>query len=284
MAAAYVVERFIGEGAFAEVYRVRHRFLGRQAMKVFKRAGGRAVLDDIMAEAVLLSRLSHPNIVRVFDAGTLVTSAGEERAYFTTEYVAGGTLERYWATPRPGYLPVADTVRILHQVSSGLAVAHAQSPPIVHRDITTENILIGYDDDGLRARLGDFGLATRTDPATELASARGVVAFKPPETLLGLTGDSRTGDVWALGVVAYLLLTDDFPYEDGLAWIFDAYQRPPPPSPRSLNPEVDEELDQVVMGALHLDRAQRTPHAGVLATAFARCQRDRSSGGDGDKR
>jgi serine/threonine protein kinase len=73
----YEVERFLGEGAFAEVYRVRHRFLGRQAMKVFKRVG--MALDeihDMLGEAILLSRIGHPNIVRVFDANVLETQLG----------------------------------------------------------------------------------------------------------------------------------------------------------------------------------------------------------------
>jgi serine/threonine-protein kinase len=68
----YEVERFLGEGAFAEVYRVQHRFLGRQAMKVFKRVG--MSLDEIhemLGEAILLSRINHPNIVRVFNADVL---------------------------------------------------------------------------------------------------------------------------------------------------------------------------------------------------------------------
>ena len=64
----YEVERYLGEGAFAEVYRVRHRFLGRQAMKVFKMTGmSLQETEAMLDEAILLSRLGHPNIVRVFD-------------------------------------------------------------------------------------------------------------------------------------------------------------------------------------------------------------------------
>jgi serine/threonine-protein kinase len=92
----YEVERFLAEGAFAEVYRVKHRFLGRQAMKVFKRTGmTRAELDEMMAEAVLLSQIAHPNIVKVFDANTVVTERGE-CGYFTMENVPGGSLDKFW--------------------------------------------------------------------------------------------------------------------------------------------------------------------------------------------
>jgi len=81
----YEVERFLGEGAFAEVYRVKHRFLGRQAMKVFKRVGmNLEEIHEMLGEAILLSRIGHPNIVRVFDANVLEAAQGT-CGYFTTE-------------------------------------------------------------------------------------------------------------------------------------------------------------------------------------------------------
>ncbi len=86
----YEVERFLGEGAFAEVYRVKHRFLGRQAMKVFKRVG--MSLDEIhemLGEAILLTHLKHPNIVSVSDANIFDTPKGA-CGFFTMEYVPGG--------------------------------------------------------------------------------------------------------------------------------------------------------------------------------------------------
>ncbi|WP_329171754.1 serine/threonine-protein kinase [Streptomyces sp. NBC_01477] len=280
--AGYLVERYLGQGAYAEVYRVRHPYLGRQAMKVFRQVADRAAVDALLAEAVLLTRLGHPHIVRVFDAGSTPTATGE-RAFFTMEYVAGGTLARFMAgcLERSGQVPVAAAVRILHQVSSGLAVAHAGQPPIVHRDITPHNILVGLDGAGgqpLRARLSDFGLATRTDPGTGPASAQGVPAFKPPETLLGLRGDSRSGDVWALGVIGYLLLTSRLPYPKGLAgWMTGSHRRAPPPPPGALNPDVDPELEQIVLDALAVDREARIPDAGALAERFARREQRRAA-------
>jgi serine/threonine-protein kinase len=92
----YEVEKFLGEGAFAEVYRVKHRFLGRQAMKVLKLAG--MTLEEtheMLSEAIILSRIGHPNIVRVFNADLIETEFGH-CAFFTMEYVAGGSLENYW--------------------------------------------------------------------------------------------------------------------------------------------------------------------------------------------
>ncbi|WP_280272443.1 serine/threonine-protein kinase [Nocardia wallacei] len=279
----YEVERFLGEGAFAEVYRVRHRILGRQAMKVFKRTGTAAENEDMLGEAIMLSQMGHPNIIRVFDANTVTTARGE-CGYFTMEYIAGGNLQSFWTSHRERFVPVADSVRILQQISEGLAVAHSAQPPIIHRDLTPQNILVGYDPAGLRARISDFGLAKRINPLTLLASTRGTLAFKSPESLLDPNGDSRAGDVWAIGTIAYLLLTDTLPYDDGAhddgraAAFFGTQRRRPPRPPHELNAEVDEELDRIVLAALDPDATARTPDAGALAMQFE-SRRDRAGGG-----
>ena len=117
----YEVERFLGEGAFAEVYRVRHRFLGRQAMKVFKKEGMSASeVEKMLSEAILLSRIGHPNIVRVFDANVMETDAGL-RGYFTMENVAGGTLDAFGRSFGSRLLPVDVAVDLARQICRGLA-------------------------------------------------------------------------------------------------------------------------------------------------------------------
>src|ERR1700680_333869 len=116
----YEVERFLGEGAFAEVYRVKHRFLGRQAMKVFKRVGMNIEeIHEMLGEAILLSRLAHPNIVRVFDANLLETTRGT-CGYFTMENVSGGTLHKFWQSYGPQFVPVQMTVDLVKQVCRGI--------------------------------------------------------------------------------------------------------------------------------------------------------------------
>lgn len=206
----YAVERLIGEGAFAEVYRVKHRFMGRQAMKVFKVAG--ATLDEIerdIAEALLLSGIKHPNIVEVYDANVLETGKGQF-GYFTMTYMPGGTLERYWRSFGTELMPVEQVVDAVRQACRGLAVAHLSSPPIVHRDIKPQNILVGFGTNGLHVRLSDFGLAKAVNPLTLLASAKGTLGFKPPESLSNV--DSCAADIWAVGTTLYLLLTDEMPF------------------------------------------------------------------------
>lgn len=255
----YEVERFLGEGAFAEVYRVKHRFLGRQAMKVFKISGMTlAEAHQMLGEAIVLSRIGHPNIVRVFDAD-LVDTAHGECPYFTMEYVAGGTLEDFWKSHGPAFVPVETSVDIIRQVCRGLCVAHGEKPPIVHRDIKPPNILVGYDVGGLRARISDFGLAKRVNPLTLLASARGTRRFKAPEVFKNSQADSCAGDIWALGCTLYLLLSDRLPYGDLSDHALETgdFVCQQLSAPSTYNLKVDQRLDEIVMRALAPKPAQR---------------------------
>ncbi|MDG4787793.1 protein kinase [Micromonospora sp. WMMD1102] len=269
-----VVDRLLGEGAFAEVHRVRHEYLGWQAMKVFKQVVSLDETRTLLEEARLLSTLGHPNIVRVFDAGTVRTSNGV-RGFFTMEYVAGGSLERLIRAHAPA-MPVELAVEAAEQIAAGLTVAHEQDPPILHRDLTLANILVGYDGSGLRVRVSDFGLAKRADPFTMLASAQGTFAFMAPE-VLRREGYSRASDVWSVGTIGYLLLTGRLPYDDGAplsSYSPGRFARAPLP-PSRYHPEVDPELDRIILSALQVDPADRPASAGVLAAEL----RDRRLGG-----
>src|ERR1017187_3397468 len=191
----YEVEAFLGEGAFAEVYRVRHKFLGRHAIKLFKAPGWSPnEVAAMLGEAVLLSKINHPNIVRVYEANTVVLN-DDTYGYFTMEYVAGGSLFHYWQSFGAQFMPVRTVIDIMRQVCRGIAVAHSQNPPIVHRDIKPQNILIGHEIHGIRAVVSDFGLAKSVNPLTLMATARGTISFKAPEALQNPQGDSLTGDV-----------------------------------------------------------------------------------------
>lgn len=254
----YEVERFLGEGAFAEVYRVRHRFLGKQALKVFKVAGlSPSEVQRMLGEAVLLSRLDHPNIVRVFDANT-VDIQNQVFGYFTMEYIPGGSLDRFWRSHGSQFVPIPVAVDLVRQTCKGLSAAHNQDPPIIHRDVKPQNILVGYQPDGLRAKISDFGLAKEVNPLTLMATSRGTRAFKAPEAIADMRGDSCAGDVWALGMTLYLLLTDKMPFnvsEDFGA--LDAAFKEPPSPPSRTNPLCDTSLDRLVLRSLAFDPKNR---------------------------
>lgn len=262
---ALVVDRRLGEGAFAEVYRVRHHILGWQALKLFKHVASLAATSRMFDEARILSTLGHPNIIRVFDAGTVQTSEGV-RGYITMEYVAGGSLERLIASHSRA-VPVGEATAVLRQAAEGLALAHERQHPIVHRDLSLANVLITYDESGLRVKVSDFGLAKETDPGNRAASAQGTVAYMPPEVLRRGTGYSCAGDVWALGTIAYFLLTDHFPYNGGdpvQSFSLERFSRPLPP-PSSFNDDVGPELDRLVLDMLRTDPTDRPATARAVA-------------------
>lgn len=266
----YEVERFLGEGAFAEVYRVKHRFLGRQAMKVFKRVGMNLnEIQDTLGEAILLTHLKHPNIVSVSDANIFETRGGT-CGYFTMEHVPGGSLDKFWRSHGGQLVPVATSIDLIKQVCRGLVQAHLEKPPIIHRDIKPQNILVGYEADGLRARVSDFGLAKKVNPLTLLATAAGTLAFKPPEAFVEHKGDSCAADVWAIGATLYLLLTDRLPFEmpANANWrsknLFDKPLLPP----SETNPDANHALDSIVMKALEKQADDRYSTAKELLIAL----------------
>lgn len=253
------VDRFLGDGAFAEVYLVRHRFFNRQAMKVFKLHGTIEETELLLREPLLLSRIGHRNVIRVFDSDVIETQDGT-RGYFTMEYFAGGSLQDFWRGYGNQFVPIEISVEIIKQVCQGLQVAHRDDPPIIHRDIKPQNILVGYDAAGLRACLSDFGLARQINPLMQKASARGTLCFKSPETFVDPMSDSRAGDIWAVGVSLYLLLTDKFPFEppegDCRNLDYKCFQRPLIPPSRH-NIQVDATLDQITYRALAIKKEER---------------------------
>ncbi len=266
----YEVERFLGEGAFAEVYRVKHRFLGRQAMKVFKRGGMTvAEIEEMLGEAIMLSHIGHPNIVRVFDANVLETDRGL-CGYFTMENVAGGSLEKFWHSHGTQFVPIETTIDLIKQVCRGLSVAHKQDPPVIHRDIKPQNILVGYEADGLRARVSDFGLAKTVNPLTLLATAAGTPAFKPPEAFSDSKGDSCAADIWSIGTTLYMLLTDQLPYTipADLGWgTRDVFRGGYTPA-SEINLDADKALDAILAKALHQNAKDRYQSAAEMLDAL----------------
>ncbi|SBW22739.1 serine/threonine protein kinase [Candidatus Protofrankia californiensis] len=184
------------------------------------------------------------------------------------EYVAGGSLERLAAAHRPS-VPTDLVAEVMEQIANGLAVAHDHDPPIVHRDITLANVLVGYDGAGMRVRVSDFGLAKRADPFTQLASAQGTYAFMAPEVLRD-QGYSCASDVWSVGTIVYWLLTNHFPYHDGGR--FSSYsvarfrQALLPPS--SYNVDIDAELDRIVLATLELDPGNRPTTVRIVSDAL----------------
>jgi len=203
----YTIEALVGTGAFGEVYLVSHRFLGQQALKVLK-AGPEAGFEDVLAEARLLVDLTHPNIVRIYDAN-VCDEFGKPFAFMAMEYAEGRTLASLISTSIR--LPDSTVVSIGMQVASALAETHARNPPLLHRDIKPSNVLIFSEVHSLPVvKVSDYGMATTLDPETRLTRSAGTIAFAPPEMAWGVT-DQR-GDVYSLGVTLYRALTGVHPF------------------------------------------------------------------------
>jgi serine/threonine-protein kinase len=214
--------------------------------------GDSAFRDRFLREARLAARLSHPNVVSVYDAG----EAKDGRPFIVMEYVPGNTLAEV-GRPTP-----AEAVGLVLQACQGLA--HAHEAGLVHRDVKPQNLLLR--DDGV-LKVADFGIAraAETTALTQVGTVLGTAAYLSPEQALGEEVTPAT-DVYALGAVLYELLAGRTPYEfDSLADLA-AKQREEPITPVSeLAPEVSPQVEDAVMRALARNPAYRPPSAAALA-------------------
>jgi serine/threonine protein kinase len=202
-------------------------------------------LARVEREARLTARLSHPNVVAVFD---LVTDAETDAHWLVMEYVDGVTLARL--IRKQGPLSPDEAAPLLRQVADALAAAHAAG--IVHRDVKPSNIMV--DGDG-RVKLADFGIARiATDPAlTQTGLVTGSPAYLAPEVAAGQRGD-ETVDVWSLGATAFHLLTGRPPYDLGDNMLGGLYRIVNDEPPR---PEGAGWMAPLVAGSMVRDPGQR---------------------------
>ncbi len=261
----YRIVAKIGEGGMGEVYRAEDTKLDRQvALKVLPSA---AADDDervrrFVQEAKAASALNHPNILTVFEIGSV-----DNVRYIATEFVKGETLrERLSGEP----LTLRAALDIFAQAAAALNAAHEAG--IVHRDIKPENIMVRSD--GL-IKVLDFGLAKLTERAPTTASSEdatralvntrpgmvmGTVSYMSPEQARGKDTDART-DVWSLGVVMFEMLTRTCPFEgDGPMDIVSSILKDPTPALRSAAPDLPRQLERIIDKTLRKDRDQRYQH------------------------
>lgn len=272
----YTVISLLGEGAFGEVYEVRHRYMGLQAMKLFK-PGTYIEAEEAIREGFLLSQLGSANVIRVYDANEVDTPGGK-RTYITMELATGGTLAHYLFTHPPPPVPLC--LEFGRQICTGLAGAHSRNPPVLHRDVKPQNILLmtAPGCDGVpQLKLSDWGLARMVDPALRLASAQGTLLYMPPEGLLHY--ELAASDVYSAGIVFYQILTGKFPFSPvstesgasrrtGLAET--RAQLPPPPS--SLRQAIPPSVDDACLKALEPDHHRRFKTAREFLDALLACE------------
>lgn len=263
----YKVKFFLGEGAFGEVYQVEHSFLDLQVMKVFKeKYVQNSDIETLMNEARVLAKLNHENLVRVFEANSF-NKDGEEYYYLTLNHVSGETLEK--RLKREIKLSIDLAISIQLDLLEGLSYVHNQSSPIVHRDINPDNILLAYNDDGVVAKLADFGLAQSIDQLSNITDAAGRYIYFAPECFWG--SYLPTSDVFSAGIVFYRMLTGIMPWspdlsgitnKDDLAKEIRVARNSNLNKPSKYSPSISSELDKVVLKSLETSFEDRYRDAG----------------------
>ena len=258
-----IVEEF-GRGGMAVVYKAFQQSLNRYvAIKVLHQPYG---MDEefvvrFKQEALAAARLSHPNIVHVYDAGT-----AHGRHYIAMAFVEGGTLTELI---RQGPLESEQAISIAAQLADALEYAHSQG--VIHRDIKPGNVLLTRDG---RPLLSDFGIAkvwADSQSLTRTGTSFGTPEYMAPEQIEGRTHDGRT-DIYSLGVVLYEMLAGTPPFKGGdspMQTMYAHVHRPPPPL-RDINPQIPDWLSAVVAKALAKGPDDRYQRASDMAGALRR--------------
>ncbi|MFT4052437.1 MAG: Stk1 family PASTA domain-containing Ser/Thr kinase [Microbacterium sp.] len=267
----YRVDELIGRGGMASVYRGRDLTLGREvAIKILKRelAADAAFRTRFRLEAQAASRMSHPAIVRVFDAGgdteTDADGTVHPVPYIVMELVSGRPLKE---VIEDGPIPMADAVRYTDGILEALEYSHRAG--VVHRDIKPGNVMVTPSG---QVKVMDFGIARAVSDSSstvaETTAIIGTAAYFSPEQAKGDPVDSRA-DIYSTGVVLYELLTGRPPFR-GESPVAVAYQHvsetPLPPS--ELVDGIPRSLDAVVLRALAKDPFGRFQDAASFRAAL----------------
>lgn len=258
LADRFVLDRELGAGGMARVFLGHDEVLERSvAVKVLGPGEGDAEMGErFRREGQTAARLSHPNIVQVYDAGE-GDFEGERVSYIVMEYVPGGDLKEL--IDERGSLAGGDLARLGAGVCAGLSHAHERG--VVHRDLKPHNILL--DETG-RPKLADFGIARALDVqgVTQPGYYLGTALYSSPEQLRG-GGVTPKSDVYSLGATLYQAATGRTPFGGTLAEVAAKQVSEYPISPGAYSPGLDEDLGALIMDCLEKDPARR-PDAETL--------------------
>jgi serine/threonine protein kinase len=264
----YLIEGELGRGGMATVYRAQDPRHGRLvAIKVLRaELAGVLARERFAREIAIVTRLSHPRILPLYESGSFQRDDGTPVVYYTMPCLSGRSLRhRLGEEPQ---LPVVEAVTVAREVAAALAHAHAAG--VVHRDIKPENILL--EEGGVR--VADFGIARAIDQAggeqlTTTGLVLGTPAYMSPEQGWGEALDGRT-DIYALGCVLYEMLAGTPPYTGSTSQaIFARHAAGQVPPLVTVRPDVGRELERVVLRALARKPGDRFPSAAALEAALA---------------
>jgi serine/threonine protein kinase len=263
----YRLTRLLGTGGFAEVYLGEHLHLEKQA--AIKLLHTPLAVEDEMEqfrrEAQTIARLNHPQILHVLDFGVEA-----EQPYLVLDYAPGGSLRQRHPPRTP--VPLPTVLHYVRQVAGALAYAHEQQPPVIHRDIKPQNLLLGKKGQVL---LGDFGISVVAETTSRQRTYEfaGTVAYAAPEQMAG--HPVPASDQYALGVMVYEWLTGTLPFSGPVLEVMWKHTNLPPPPLREKPPTLSAEVETVVLIALAKDPKERFGSVQAFAHAFAlACQKD----------
>ncbi|ONK12656.1 serine/threonine-protein kinase [Streptomyces sp. MP131-18] len=284
VAGRYRLTDWVGGGAFGGVFRSTQHILGRPVRRVACKLSRRArmteenageLFTDVLrlAEAMdgMTDAEARRHLVHVYDGGLAADADG--RAFLVMEYVPGTTLADQFASLKT--VPAHQLLTWARQICVALRGLHALDPPLLHRDLKPDNVLLGTD---LTVRLIDFGLAARLVASGQVPGVAGTLRYMAPETSQGHSVPAS--DLYSLGVVIYEGLTGRHPFGHLVPppdvpdvshgdWLYQQKRLVTPAPPSTLNNTVGPAVDALVLRCLRTDPDQRYRSAADLLDALA---------------
>ncbi len=263
----YDIQEELGSGAFATVYKARDKKLDRTvAIKILHEhlRWDPENIERFHNEASSASKLNHPGIVTIFDRGEM-----NGRFFITMAYIDGQTVRQFLENNAPVSLVAA--IKILQPIADALDYAHEQG--MVHRDIKPNNIMVQQIGTRLKTTLLDFGLVKAMDSSVDLTSLG--VTLGTPEYMSPEQADPArrqeigpATDRYALGIVAYQMLTGRVPFEGNTSATLYAHEYKPVPPPQELRPELSDDTARALVKMLAKDKADRFESATAFVQAL----------------
>ena len=260
----YQVTKLIGKGGMADVYLAWDTILNREvAIKVLKSdmSDDEVALERFKREAGATTKLSHPNIVDVYDVGD-----DYDKHYIVMEYVKGYTLKQL--IKKRGAIPYKEAVWMCKQIAGALMEAHRKG--IIHRDVKSQNVLIKPDG---TIKLSDFGiaLANGSMQITHKDSVLGSVHYLAPELSRGKQA-SMQSDIYSLGIVLFELLTGDVPFKaDTPVQVALMHVKNNIPSVKKYNNDIPQSVENIIIRATAKSLSNRYKNIAIMLQDLNNC-------------